>query len=154
MEIQITCQKEIPGIEVKTIEQKLEIILEDLGCHDKELSILFTDDGSIARLNEQYLNRKGPTNVLAFPMAGELIPGVESTMLGDVVVSVDTAIRESKGMCEPLAHTIDRLLIHGVLHLLNYDHEKSMLGAERMEKEEKRLMALITLFCTKPIMEE
>jgi len=124
-----------------------------LGCHDKELSILFIDDGDITKLNEQYLNRKGPTNVLSFPMAGEIVPGVASTMLGDVVVSVDTAIRESKEMCEPLSHTIDRLLIHGVLHLLNYDHEKSMLDAELMEKEEKRLMALITLFFTRPVME-
>lgn len=121
-----------------------------MGCHDKELSILFTDDRSMARLNERYLNRKGPTNVLAFPMAGELMPGVESTMLGDVVVSVDTAIRESKGLCEPLAHTIDRLLIHGILHLLNYDHERSILEAECMEKEEKRLMALITLSFPSP----
>ena len=64
-------------------------------------------------------------------------------MLGDVVVSVGTALKESKALGEPLEHTIDRLLIHGVLHLLGYDHEKSTAEAARMEKEEKRLQALV-----------
>jgi len=76
-------------------------------------------------------------------MAGGPEPEVESAMLGDVVISVDTAISESMDLDEPLEHTIDRLIIHGILHLLGYDHEKSKAEAERMEKEEKRLMALI-----------
>jgi len=114
-----------------------------LACHEKELSLLFTDDERMARLNSRYLGRKGPTNVLAFPMSGGPEPGVESGMLGDVVISVDTAISESADLDEPLEHTIDRLIIHGVLHLLGYDHEKSEAEARRMEKEEKRLMALI-----------
>jgi len=113
-----------------------------LACHEKELSLLFTDNERIARLNDRYLGRKGPTNVLAFPMSGGPEPGVDSGMLGDVVVSVDTAISESTDLDEPLEHTIDRLIIHGILHLLGYDHEKSEAEAERMENEEKRLMAL------------
>jgi len=114
-----------------------------LACHEKELSILFTDNERIARLNDRYLGRKGPTNVLAFPMSGGPEPGVESGMLGDVVISVDTAINESEDLDEPLEHTIDRLIIHGILHLLGYDHEKSEAEARRMEKEEERLMALV-----------
>ncbi len=121
----------------------MEKVLGDLACHNKELSILFTDDDRIARLNNRYLEREGPTNVLAFPMAVGLSPKWESTMLGDVVISIDTAVRESKESGEPLAYTIDRLLIHGVLHLLGYDHEKSVSEARRMENEEKRLMELI-----------
>lgn len=93
-------------------------------------------------MNDRYLGRKGPTNVLAFPMSGGPEPRVESGMLGDVVISVDTAISESTDLDEPLEHTIDRLIIHGILHLLGYDHEKSETEAERMEKEENRLMAL------------
>jgi len=114
-----------------------------LGCHDKELSVLFTDDHGIAELNERYLGRQGPTNVLAFPMAGGPAPDHDSTMLGDVVISGDTALRESKKFGEPFAYTIDRLLVHGVLHLLGFDHTKSQKEAERMEKLEKRLMELI-----------
>ena len=114
-----------------------------MGCPDKELSILFTDDIKIARLNNRYLGRKGPTNVLAFPMEEGPTPNFESPMLGDVVISVSTALRESKEQGEALEHTIDRLLIHGLLHLLGYDHEKSTAEAKRMEKEEKRLRTLI-----------
>lgn len=114
-----------------------------MDCHDKELSILLTDDEQIARLNERYLGRKGPTNVLAFPMSGWLTPKIESSMLGDVVISVETARREANELGEPLGYTIDRLLIHGLLHLLGYDHEGSIVDAKDMEKQEKRLMSLI-----------
>jgi probable rRNA maturation factor len=118
-------------------------VLKDLACDDAELSILFTDDRHISQLNSHYLGRDGPTNVLAFPMTQGPSPDIESPMLGDVVVSVDTAIRESENLGEPLAETICRLLIHGILHLLHYDHEGSSEKVERMEKEEARLFALI-----------
>ncbi len=118
-------------------------VLKDLGCHDKELSILFTDDNEIARLNNQYLGRKGPTNVLAFPMTGGPGTDMSTAMLGDVVISVDTAAREAAETGETLQGTIDRLLIHGLLHLLGYDHETSPSGARTMEEEEKRLLATI-----------
>lgn len=75
-------------------------------------------------------------------------PGVESGMLGDVVISVDMAICESMYLGETLEHTIDRLIIHGILHLLGYDHEKSEAEAERMENEEERLMDLLWRFRT------
>ena len=89
-----------------------------------------------------------PTNVLAFPMAdldaeANQAPAVESIMLGDVVVSMDTALMEADEFGETIEHTIDRLLIHGVLHLMGYDHEESEAEALRMEKEEKRLRGLI-----------
>lgn len=118
-------------------------VLKDLACDDGELSILFTDDRHIAELNRRYLGRKGPTNVLAFPMSGEPPPDIESGILGDIAVSVDTAIRESKNFGEPLDETIYRLLIHGLLHLLNYDHERSPEDARLMEDEQSRLLALI-----------
>ena len=114
-----------------------------MACHDSELSILFTCDKDIAELNRNYVGVKGPTNVLAFPMPGGPPPNVETGMLGDVVVSVDTAIRESKKLGEPLEETVYRLLVHGLLHLLDYDHERSTEEADRMEKEQIRLLALI-----------
>lgn len=114
-----------------------------MGCRDGELSVLLTDDEHIAELNHHYLGRKGPTNVLAFPMAGGPPPHVESGMMGDVVVSVDTASSEARALGESLEETLCRLLIHGILHLLNYDHERSPEEANRMRKEEDRLLALI-----------
>lgn len=114
-----------------------------MGCRDGELSVLLTGDEHIAELNQHYLGREGPTDVLAFPMAGGPPPHVEPGMLGDVVVSVDTAVREARALGEPLEKTVYRLLIHGILHLLNYDHEQSSEEAKRMSKEENRLLSII-----------
>jgi rRNA maturation RNase YbeY len=115
-----------------------------LGCHDKELSVLVTDDRQIAELNHLYLGKNGPTNVLAFPMTSGTEFCGDPNMLGDIVISGDTAVRESKALGESPDHTIDRLLIHGLLHLMGLDHTNSEEEASRMEKEEKRLLALIT----------
>ena len=118
-------------------------VLKDLACDKKELSILFTDDVHMADLNRIYLGRKGPTNVLAFPMEGDSAQDIDSGMLGDLVISVDTAARESEERGESLDITIDRLLIHGLLHLMDYDHERSEKDEKIMMKEEARLLFLI-----------
>lgn len=121
-----------------------------MGCHDKELSILFTDDRRMSDLNLQYMGRAGPTNVLAFPMADFDAPAsqtpdvaVTTGLLGDVVISVDTAQREAEASGEALEQTVDRLLIHGILHLLGHDHVGPEAQAALMEREEERLMALV-----------
>ncbi len=124
------------------IKQKLTKVLSGLDCHDKELSILLIDDNGIAKLNQQYLGKTGPTNVLAFPMA-ETPDSDDSIMLGDVVISIDTAMRESEKLDEPFTQTIFRLLIHGILHLLGYDHTLSPDEETRMQREEERLLKLI-----------
>jgi rRNA maturation RNase YbeY len=143
MEIQITFQRKTPGLGSQTIKRKLKKLFADLDFHEGELSVLFTDDERIAELNRRYLRRKGPTNVLAFPMLSGTSPHLESGMLGDVVISVDTAVSESQELGEPLQRTVDRLLIHGILHLLGYDHEASPKEALRMRREENRLMTLV-----------
>ena len=146
MEIQISSQTETPKIQQGKIEKVLERILEDLDCHDRELSILFTDDDHIAGLNNQYLGRKGPTNVLAFPMDDPREGKDISPMLGDVVISLDTAARESRESGESFEETVYRLLIHGILHLLGFDHEHSEAEAREMEQEELRLKKLLETF--------
>ena len=148
MEIQIGMDCPTPGLDEQKIRVKTERALEDLGCHDKELSILFTDDEHMAALNQQYRDKEGATDVLSFPMMedldGERTPALfEPVMLGDVVVSVDTALRDAEELKQPFERTVDRLLIHGILHLLGYDHEKSQMDAMCMTKEEERLMALL-----------
>ena len=66
-------------------------------------------------------------------------PGGAAGLLGDVVISVDTARRQAEERAAPLAREIDRLLIHGVLHLLGYDHERSPAEARRMQRRERAL---------------
>lgn len=148
MEIQIQYRRELPGLIKRGIRAKVEKVLSDLGCHDKELSILFIDDRRMAELNLQYMGREGPTDVLSFPMSdvnaspADRAFDLDSGLLGDVVISVDTAKREAEESGETLERTMDRLLIHGILHLLGYDHVDSEEQAHLMEKEEERLLAL------------
>lgn len=143
MDIQIRTRRKIPGLEPGMIKRKLNLVLEDLDCREGELSILFTDDRHMAEMNTRYLGKKGPTNVLAFPMSSDLDPDVVSGMLGDIVVSVDTAIQESKETGEDLPETIYRLVVHGLLHLLDYDHERSPREARRMGHKQKKLLTLM-----------
>ena len=143
MEIQIICNHPTKNINPEKIRRKLKKILKGLGYLEGELSLLFTDDSTIAELNRRFLKREGPTNVLAFPMSDGSEFDYKTNMLGDIVVSGETASRESLALGESLEYTIDRLLIHGVLHLLGFDHTGSEEDAVIMEKEEKRLMALI-----------
>jgi probable rRNA maturation factor len=125
------------------IRRKLRTVLRDLALHESELSVLFTDDKTISGLNQRYLGRHGPTDVLAFPMLNGSSFPFATALLGDVVISVDTAAAESVRLGEVLERTIFRLLIHGILHLLGYDHDKSPREAARMTREQNRLLALI-----------
>jgi len=111
-----------------------------LGCHEEELSVLIVDDSQIAKLNKQYLNRSGPTNVLAFPM--NIIKSLEAIpkLLGDVVISVETAERESKIAGIVMEGRLDQLLIHGILHLFGYDHEPSKEKAFEMQQKSKEIL--------------
>jgi probable rRNA maturation factor len=120
----------------------MERALKDLGCNDTELSILITGDEEIHELNRQYLKRDKPTNVLAFPM--DSITGeVKGGMLGDIVISVDTAKREALEMGITIQHRICELLVHGLTHLMGYDHEISKNEERKMQREEKRLLLVI-----------
>jgi len=93
-----------------------------------ELSILITSDREIKRLNRLYRNKDKPTDVLSFPM-GEEVGGWR--LLGDVVISLDTAKVQASEFGLNLEEEIKRLLIHGIVHLLGYDHE---LGPEEEKK--------------------
>jgi probable rRNA maturation factor len=83
-----------------------------------EVSVLFCADGRMRTLNRRYRGKDAPTDVLAFP-AGEAGRG----SLGDIVISVPYAGREARRRSEPPARELDRLLVHGFLHLMGYDHE-------------------------------
>jgi probable rRNA maturation factor len=129
------------AVDPAELERRVRMVLEDLGCAEQtELSLVVTDDPYIAQLNEHYLGRKGPTNVLAFPMAEGELDWLTPGLLGDVVVSVDTAWREAEeNGLEPLEHFY-RLVIHGILHLLGYDHLANEEQAQLIEALTERLL--------------
>lgn len=100
-------------------EKRVLKILKTLGQANKILSITFVTDRFMARLNKRYLKKKGPTNVLSFPMNSH------SCLLGDVLISLDTAKRQAKQKKVGLHDLCLFLAIHGILHLLGYDHQKT-----------------------------
>jgi len=114
-----------------------------LGYPDAELSILIVDDQQIAKLNRQYLNREGPTNVIAFSMRQGQFAEITPQLLGDVVISADTTHREAQSVRISMQERFDQLLIHGILHLLGYDHESNETEASRMEKKAAELLQLL-----------
>lgn len=145
MDILITSHQKLPGLKNLTIKRNLQKVLKDLACNDGEVSILFTDDTYISQLNKRYRGKEGPTNVLAFPMSEPGSSEDNSGMLGDIVISLDRAMEESEGLGESLEETVYRLLIHGLLHLLGFDHERSSEEELRMSEEQTRLLGLINM---------
>src|SRR5210317_1037917 len=143
MEVQIGNRQDSHRISKKKIRQTASVILNALGYPDAELSILIVDDQQIAQLNRQYLNRKGPTNVIAFCMRQGQFSDIAPNLLGDVVISADTAQREAQSAGISMQDRFDQLLIHGTLHLLGYDHENTVGEALRMEKKANELLQLL-----------
>ena len=127
----------------KKIQQTAQVILSALDCPDGELSILIVDDIQIEELNKRYLNRLGPTNVIAFPMREGRFSNITPRLLGDVVISVEAARREGELAKISMEDRFDQLLIHGILHLFGYDHEKSEQDAQQMEKKSNELVGLL-----------
>ena len=113
-------------------------MLRELGCPRAELSIALVDDAAIAELNERYRGRSGATDVLSFSLLEGAHADHRGAMLGDVVVSVDTAAAQARRARRTLDDEVVRLLIHGALHLLGHDHVRAA-EARRMRAEERRL---------------
>ncbi len=99
------------------------------------ISILLTDDASIRELNADFRGKDTPTNVLSFPAAASARPH-----LGDIALAYGVCAREAEAQQKPLAHHLMHLTVHGVLHLLGYDHE-SDAEAEAMEGVERAILS-------------
>ena len=114
-----------------------------MGYREAQLSILIVDDAQIAELNRVYLNHAGPTNVISFPMQEGQFSDITPHLLGDVVISADTAHREAVDADMEIMERFNQLLIHGILHLIGYDHDHSEKDTAVMEQKSNELMELI-----------
>ncbi len=125
---------------------------------DCELSLTLTSDASIRALNRDYRKKDRATDVLSFSQLEErdsappdprAIANSKGMPLGDVVISIDTALAQSREYGIAPAARLRTLLIHGFLHLLGYDHERSPADARKMFARERELASMITV-ATKP----
>jgi probable rRNA maturation factor len=133
------------------------VLEEERVPEEAELSVIFVDEQAITDLNERFLGGDGPTDVLAFPMDDDVVlggrqpdnggrgPGSPSEpsdppmVLGDVVVCPQVAVRQSQERGHPLDDELALLVVHGVLHLLNYDHAEER-ESEAMSQRERELL--------------
>ena len=136
------------GLDVQALSQLSRFVMDQMRVHPQaELCIKAVDEATIAELNEKWMEKEGPTDVLAFPM-DELRPGLvneepEEGMLGDLVLCPSVAERQAATAGHSTDAEIELLTVHGILHLLGYDHaepeeHREMFGLQAQLLDEWR----------------
>jgi probable rRNA maturation factor len=129
-------------LEPSFIEQAVQSALQIAGAPTSaDLTVVLTHDAQLHQLNQQFLGIDAPTDVLSFP-AGEVDPDTDRPYLGDVIISVERA--QAQSLSHPLEDELRLLVVHGVLHLLGYDHAEE---AEKTAMWDIQRQVLHTLGC-------
>lgn len=135
----VLSQARHPEVRSAKVRSDAIAILEAMEQKRAELTVVLVDDVAIHALNKRYRKKDAPTDVLAFAMReGMRAPGDEHG-IGDVVISLETAARQARRRRKAVDAEVRTLLIHGILHLLGYDHERSETEAKRMKARERAL---------------
>lgn len=145
MKIQIENQQKRVKINRKKIRSAVTALLNLENCKNKEISITFVDDPMIQVINSQYLGKDKPTNVISFSLQEGECGGINPDLLGDIIISVETAGRDSVKGGLTFDEEIIFLIIHGFLHLTGYEHvNTSVANVRKMRRREKELFKEIT----------
>jgi probable rRNA maturation factor len=129
-------------LDARRVRSRAQQVLAALGHARSELSLSLVDDAEMRTLNESYRDLDRPTDVLSFSLIEGEASEHRGSLLGDVVISVDTAARQARERHRGLEEEITRLLIHGILHLIGHDHEEEPDGRV-MRAEERRLWRVV-----------
>lgn len=144
MKIQIENKQTKIKIERRKIRSTVLKLLKIMDCANKELSISFVDDNTIKQLNNHYLQRDHSTNVLSFSLQEGEYGNVNPHILGDIVVSTETAQRDAAKGDLSLSEEIDFLIIHGLLHLLGFNHKNTTKAqTTKMQMKERELFGIL-----------
>jgi probable rRNA maturation factor len=141
MSIEVNDESGVPGTDVEELSALATYVLQEMRVHPQaELSILLVDEDVMSDLHLRWMDEPGPTDVLSFPM-DELRPGPEGGTsaegtLGDVVLCPTVAAQQARTAGHSTAEELGLLTVHGILHLLGYDHaepeeEKEMFSLQR-----------------------
>ncbi|MFO7766434.1 MAG: rRNA maturation RNase YbeY [Pelovirga sp.] len=142
MRIQIENRQRKYRVLKRPLRKVAQRILDICGKSEAELSILILDNEGIRQINRDYLQRDRPTNVISFAMQEGHGTGVQPHLLGDVVISAERAASDAAAAKIPFEHELWFLLVHGILHLLGYDHERGTAAqARNMEQQEREIFA-------------
>lgn len=112
------------------LDSILQTLLQDLNLPSKSCELLFVDNAKIASINAEFRGVQSPTDVLSFPLESEFSP-----ILGSIIISVEYAQEVSQRLKHTLEEEIALLFIHGILHLVGFDHETDN-GEQRAKEEE------------------
>ena len=121
----------------------IENALGDLGPPNSEISIILVNDDKIRKLNKEYRGKDKATDVLAFPQDEEALGDQGGPLLGDVVVSVETARQQAREHCLSDEEELILLVVHGALHLFGYDHDRSIKDKKKMQETTKKIFRRI-----------
>jgi probable rRNA maturation factor len=125
MPVSIENHQKLLKIDLNRLRKSLKRLLTELNCHDRVIALLLVDDKEIQKLNNAYLKRNHATNVLSFAMTEGEFGNINPEILGDIVISVESASRDALISHIDLMDELEFLIIHGLLHLLGYDHENT-----------------------------
>jgi probable rRNA maturation factor len=131
-------------VDMSRVRRSLKKLLKALGFEHGEISLLLVNDHQIREINKKYLKRDRPTNVISFAMTEGPFGGIHPEVLGDIIISVETAARDTLSGHIDFMDEVEFLLIHGLLHLLGYNHENTDADtAEKMKKRERELFYML-----------
>lgn len=140
MPISISNRQKVVAVDLRRLRRSLVRLLKWLKREEGEISLLLVDDEQIRVLNRDYFQRDRSTNVISFSMLEGDFGDINPQTLGDIVISVETALRDAVDGDIQLMDEIEFLTIHGLLHLLGYNHENtSPQEAEKMSDCERKL---------------
>jgi rRNA maturation RNase YbeY len=138
MTVRVSGRRGLPPVDRTRLRARARVVLRELGRRRAELSLALVDDAAIAELNLRFRGVRGPTDVLSFSLEDGLHADRRGALLGDVVISVETAARQARRARRTLDEEVLRLLIHGALHLVGHDHVRAA-QARVMRAEERRI---------------
>jgi probable rRNA maturation factor len=144
MSISIQNRQKRQRVDTGRLRRSLKRLLKELNCKDVEISLLLVDDDQIREINRTYLKRDRPTNVISFSMTEGSFGHIHPEILGDIILSTETAARDALRGHLDFMDELEFLLIHGLLHLIGYNHENTVAEeTEKMKIRERELFFML-----------
>jgi probable rRNA maturation factor len=144
MSVSIQNRQKKQKVDIGRTRRSLKRLLKELDCEDSEISLLLVDDDQIREFNRNYLQRDRPTNVISFAMMEGSFGNIHPEVMGDIILSVETAARDALAGHLDFMDEVEFLLIHALLHLIGYNHENTGTDeAEKMKNRERELFFML-----------
>lgn len=140
MAVEVHVNEQTSGGDAALVERAARAALEDRGVEEGELSITLFDDAAMAGMNQEWKDREGPTDVLAFSLGGDSEP-----LMGDVYIGVERAAAQAAELDEPFSRELARLTIHATLHVLGWDHPEEKREESEMWRHQERILAELAI---------